>query len=383
MMENVRVIAGPTSWIEGSAVRQLEQTAQLPGVIQAIGMPDLHPGKGCPVGSVVITENVIYPHLIGEDIGCGMALWSTSIRELRPDRLAKKLKNMDEGAPDAERILRNYRVGLTGFESSLGTIGRGNHFAEFLLLDQVYDQDKVEGMIDDAVILLLVHSGSRGFGEQILREHTATHQAAGLLVGNGTTGNGQNSPQADSYLEKHAHALRWAEVNRRVIADRLFTNLGANGRWLFDVPHNFVESRSNVYGDKILWVHRKGAIPCGRRRVIIPGSRGAFSYLVEPQTGTMETGWSLSHGAGRKMSRSDARIKNSAKTTVEKLQRTALGSRVICDDRDLLLEEAPNAYKPIEQVIQDLLDNRMIKILATLRPVLTFKVKHDGRHHDC
>ena len=94
----VRVIASESTWIEGDALRQLDDTARLPGMIRAVGMPDLHPGKGSPVGAAFLSRDVIRPALVGSDIGCGMALWSSDLRErkARPDRLAERLDGLDE-----------------------------------------------------------------------------------------------------------------------------------------------------------------------------------------------------------------------------------------------------------------------------------------------
>lgn len=121
-----------------------------------------------------------------------------------------------------------------------------------------------------------------------------------------------------------------------------------------------------------LYLHRKGAAPGDGRDVLIAGTRGTPSYLVAAHAGP-DAGWSVAHGAGRKMSRADALRRGKAKHTVEELRRTPLGSRVVCGDRQLLFEEAPTAYKRIEQVIGDLVEHGLATPVTTTIPLVTYK----------
>src|SRR5579871_1554002 len=126
---NVRLIASPKSWIEGEAVRQLYATAQLEGITQAVGFPDLHPGKGAPVGAAFVSNGTIYPHLIGGDIGCGMSLFKTSLlrREAKLDRWAKLRFNLEHPWEEfAGDFLTEQNLASTEFDTALGTIGGGN-----------------------------------------------------------------------------------------------------------------------------------------------------------------------------------------------------------------------------------------------------------------
>src|SRR5512144_652332 len=136
----VRLFASAQRWIEGDAVRQLYATAKPDGVRLAVGFPDLHPGKGTPVGAAFVTENVIYPYLIGGDIGCGMALFKTDLvqRDVKLDRWVSvrfDLEHPWEG--DVEELLSASALDSTEFNSALGTIGGGNHFAEFQQVEEV------------------------------------------------------------------------------------------------------------------------------------------------------------------------------------------------------------------------------------------------------
>lgn len=388
----VTIISGPKSWIEGAAIAQLEKVAELPGIEHVYGMPGVHPGPGHPIDAVFAVRDHLYPHLVGADIGCGMGWWRVNSTPKRPERWAKKIRSIEQGVDDPASWLERYGVSPCGFEHSLGTVGHGNHFAEFLVPDGIMDPQTYAQITNDAPCLLLVHSGSRGYGEKILFEHTAQYKDAGLPTG---------TQEAADYITKHEHAMAWAKVNRRVIANRLLDMIGLEAEFLSDIAHNFVAGvlTSVTISDKppgvgfdgnkyltgtTLWYHRKGAIPAYNGPVIIPGSRGAHSYLVEPiPENCVKYGNSLSHGAGRKMSRRDARVKfNAERDSIQKLQRTKFNSIVICENRELLMEEAPEAYKDISRVVQDLVDYDLVKVIAMLKPVITYKYKR-GHDHGC
>src|SRR5215470_4060280 len=142
-----RVVASPSSWIEGEALRQLQATADLPGVRWAVGMPDLHPGKGHPIGAAVLADGVVYPHLVGGDIGCGMAVFQTDLRArgASPERLAKRLRDV-EGPHEEAAAWLEARGLAQDFVSSLGTIGGGNHFAELQAVDAIDDDEAVRAL---------------------------------------------------------------------------------------------------------------------------------------------------------------------------------------------------------------------------------------------
>jgi len=138
----VRLFASAQSWIEGEAVRQLYATAKLDGVRHAVGFPDLHPGRGTPVGAAFETEGVIYPHLIGGDIGCGMALFKTDLvrRDAKLDRWAGLYFHLEHPwDEDVGDYLAASDLQSTEFDSNLGTIGGGNHFAEIQAVENVHD----------------------------------------------------------------------------------------------------------------------------------------------------------------------------------------------------------------------------------------------------
>jgi len=337
----------------------------------AIGMPDLHPGKDAPIGAVFATDKIIYPHLVGNDIGCGMSLWQTELpaSNLKLDKWTKRLTGL-EGAweGDSSQFLHDLGLELTAFDQTLGTIGGGNHFAELQRLHKVFDQAGAKATgLDGQTLLLLVHSGSRGLGDHILREHQARHGNGGLEAGTAC---------ATAYLAAHNHAVEWAQANRKLIAARFLTALGSRATQLIDVCHNSVEA--GIVASVPCWLHRKGAAPSDQGPVIIPGSRGALSYLVVADGDQGTSLSTVAHGAGRKWKRSECRGRLEKRFTKESLLRTEYGSRVICEDKDLLFEEAPQAYKNVDIVVSDLVDAGLIKVLATSAPLITYKARSKG-----
>jgi release factor H-coupled RctB family protein len=415
----VRVIS-KESLIEDDAIKQLNFTSNLPYMRYSVGLPDLHPGKGYPVGSANASEATIYPHLVGADIGCGMSLYKTSLK-------AKKEKSVDawydalhglEGGweGDLKTFMESRGVEPTEFDStSLGTIGGGNHFAELQIIESIKDEEAAKKMgLDPEYLYLLVHSGSRAFGELVLQRHLDKHGVKGVAEG---------SEEAKVYLKDHDHALAWAKCNRTLLAHRFLSQITGfaidpalnnsldkditsdGSERILDVWHNCVtpvnfyfeedgtpvdkaiendpkqqviESEKKIVA-KQYWLHRKGAAPSTEGPVVIPGSRGSFSYLVMPAQDKAHqqlSAFSLAHGAGRKWNRSKAlqtgqglRKKDNDFTT------TDLGSRVICESKELLFEEMPAAYKEIENIVSDLQEFGLVSIVAVFRPLITYKMR--------
>jgi release factor H-coupled RctB family protein len=209
-------------------------------------------------------------------------------------------------------------------------------------------------------LVVLCHSGSRGAGK-LLADQWRDDQLAGR--------------DASRYLAQLAGAIRFAQVNRLLLAWRMLAALGVNRASklasAFDVVHNSVARERVATGE--LWVHRKGCAPAhaGQPTVVL-GSRGAPSWIMRG-TGSDLGLSSVAHGAGRKMQRSEARDKLRTRYRRRELRRSKLGSTVICDDPKLLYEEHPDAYKPIEPVIDSLEQAGLADRIAAISPVLTVK----------
>src|SRR5215470_5167430 len=364
----VRLFASANSWIEGEALRQLYAASKLEGMRLAVGFPDLHPGKGSPVGAAFVTEGLIYPYVIGGDIGCGMALFKTDLvqRDIKLNRWADVRYDLEhpwEG--DVSEVLAAAELESTEFNEELGTIDGGNHFAELQRVQEVLDASAFKRFgLGKQQLVVLVHSGSRGLGESVLRAYVDEHQA---------NGSDAESFSAAAYLKGHDIAVHWAKTNRALISRRLVEAIGAEAECLWDGCHNSITRRESE--GEAVWVHRKGAVVTEGEAVMIPGSRGSLSYLVKPMGDGESRAWSLAHGAGRKWSRSEARQRIRERFRVSELAQTPLGGRVICEERDLLYEEAPAAYKNIEAVVQDLVDVGLVSVIATFRPLLTYKTR--------
>jgi release factor H-coupled RctB family protein len=366
-MGTYNIIASNKNWIEGEAINQLKKTSELEGMIKCSGMPDLHPGKGHPVGASFISKGKFYPYLVGNDIGCGMSFFETDflLKKFKSDKWLKKLNSLDFDFSESFcELLEKNQIQKTDFDDSLGTIGGGNHFAEFQSVTNIIDQEIFDNLgLNEKNIFLLVHSGSRGYGESILREYTSFFESKGIT---------DDNEYAGIYFEKHDNAVKWAKLNRFIIAKRFSECLNLNLKQISDVCHNHVSKIT--YKNAPCFLHRKGATPSDNI-TIIPGSRGTFSYLVKPLGNQENNCFSLAHGAGRKYSRKEIKERLEKKFSPEKLIKTELGSYVICEDKNLLYEEAPQAYKNIDVVVNDLVEFGLIKVIAVLKPLITYKTR--------
>jgi len=366
--KEVEIIASKKNWIGGEAIKQLQNCADLPGIQISAGMPDLHPGKGCPIGAAFFSRQILHPYLIGNDIGCGMGLWQTDLAQhkIKRDRWVKKLDGLDnQWEADIEAWLKEENLESNKWDSSLGTIGGGNHFVELQQIESIENENLfLSSGLSKKHLLLLVHSGSRGLGEEILRSYVDQFKNKGIH---------EESDAAIDYIKKHNYALKWACSNRKLIANRFLDKLGTKGQPILDICHNSLTPQiiNNCSG----WLHRKGAAPSNEGLIVISGSRGSFSYIVTPTGKQGDNCLSLAHGAGRKWKRSETKSRLKNKYSYQSLLQTKLGSVFICRDKNLLYEEAPQAYKDITIVVNDLLEAGLIKVVAVLKPLITYKTR--------
>jgi release factor H-coupled RctB family protein len=404
--DQARLLALDSVWMEGEALEQLARVARMDDCVQAVGMPDLHAGPGMPIGAALGFGSTIHPHLVGSDAGCGArlvvldklkqhgdalerrvratfaeppsmfedlddplalleAVWQHGPRALVDapidDALAELAEaEADDDLPDSGALPSE--LACEEFLDALGTIGGGNHFAEVGEVTRVFDEATAASLgLERRSFALLIHTGSRGLGKML----------AGLWGMQPLTDPGDQQ----RYLVQLAGALRFARTNRLLVAWRLLGACGAARRsklrGTVDLMHNFVRRESMATGEG--FVHRKGCASASEGELaVVLGSRGAPSWLMR---GCGEKGClcSVAHGAGRRMTRSEARAKLGDKHKRATLSRTACGSRVICDDKDLLYEEHPDAYKPIDPVIASLEAAGAATRVAELAPVLTVK----------
>jgi len=354
------------SYYEQSAVQQIYSTcAKYPEITKAVAMPDLHPGPGYPIGCAFKSSGVCFPELIGGDIGCGMTLSEVQVKSSRfkIDKVAKRLDLLDlrQSYNGVEGLMVANGIAETGFDHCLGSLGGGNHFAEMHEIHEIVDRDAFASLgLNEESTLLLVHSGSRQFGQDVVKN------AADRL---------ETKKQIDEYLAKHDHAVRWAEANRMLIGHRMMECCGWSTRKVLNIVHNYIQRGD---GDIDEFVHRKGVGYVKPGEIsIIPGSRGSMSYIVKMTDDVdraNEVLCSIAHGAGRRWNRSTAESHGKSKyPNHKKLLRTELDSAVVCKNTSLLYQEAPEAYKNIDDVIADLKTFKLITIVAVIKPLLTFK----------
>ena len=362
--ENARIYCSSKTWLEGDAIEQFKRVMNFDGILKGAAYPDLHPGRGIPVGAAFLSEKMIYPVLIGSDIGCGMTLSAADIplRKWKAKRLIRFL-----GENPEEQLQHAAAEQLSSMENvpedplnMLGTLGHGNHFAEILTPDRVEDQELWKNIVPDpAQVFLLIHSGSRYYGEQLWRKYSSVHGDSGIEA---------ESDAGRDYLIRHDELIRWAEFNRRLITKTFGKIFSCEFQPVVNTIHNCI-SREGKY-----LLHRKGASEAySGKQLVIAGSRGTCSYVVIPQGDPQEYLFSLAHGSGRKWTRGSTRSRMKDKYEVKDLLKTGIGSQVICPDKDLLYEEAPEAYKNVEHIISDLQQSGLIKVVARLKPLLNCK----------
>ncbi len=414
--------------------QQVANVAFLPGIVgHSLAMPDIHWGYGFPIGGVAgtrVKDGVVSPGGVGFDINCGVRLLRTNLTEaeVRPkiEQIVAELYTsipsglgstgklrvnekelgevlvkgsrwaVEKGYGEAGDIVLTEESGcikganpdkVSGKAKKrgvpqLGTLGSGNHFLEVAVVDEIYDHNaaRVMGISDAGQVLVLIHTGSRGFGHQVCTDYVA-------LLGEAVKRYGINlpdrqlacapvqSPEGQDYLAAMACAANYAWTNRQCIThwtrESFIKVFGKSRRELgleqvYDVAHNIAKIEEyTVNGKKhTLCVHRKGATrafpanhpdipPIYRdigQPVLIPGDMGRYSYIaVGTEIAMKETFGSTCHGAGRVQSRSAAKRSQRGADVAQAL--AARGITVKAGSLASLAEEASEAYKDVAEVV--------------------------------
>ncbi len=376
------------SWapdLEGEALRQARNLGDLEvAVDHAALMPDAHVGFGMPIGGVLFTDGAVVPYAIGVDIGCGVQLARTDLvwgGSFTPEKLRAVLRQIQRDVPTGFAVHKqppmrlDRLIDLIGMDPpgaidrgwlerallSLGTLGGGNHFLEV----QRDDEERIHFML---------HSGSRNLGKQICdrfaKRALDIDRAAGRALPDPELAYLRFDEDADAtrYWDAMTFALRWAEVNRRQMMDRVeaaFRKHASVHRFerLVDIHHNYaaLEEHGGLRGV----VHRKGAVRAGAGdTVLIPGSMGTASY-VGLGLGNPDSFETCQHGAGRVLGRGAAkRAKTSAEVFAEM---AAWGIEFVSNEPRTAAEEAAFAYKDIELVMAHSAD--LVEPVTRLRPL--------------
>jgi tRNA-splicing ligase RtcB len=374
--------------IEDSALKQLKNLARLPFLAPngIAVMPDVHAGIGATVGSVIATVDAIIPAAVGVDIGCGMNAVRLSLKASDlPDSLAYIRSKIEAAVPvgfarhdlpkaralyDASPVMTGHIPDAAGTlisdyyktASQLGTLGGGNHFIE-LCIDENQD------------VWIMLHSGSRGIGNQIGREFIDLAKEEMerwhiKLPDNDLAYLPEDTEVFKDYVESVEWAQAYALENRATMMRAVVDVLRSCIEKPFELTseainchHNYI-SRESHFG-KNLWITRKGAIRAREGDLgIIPGSMGQRSYIVRGK-GNPESYCSCSHGAGRVMSRTEAKRRFSLTDLIAQTE------GVECRKDAGVIDEIPGAYKLIDEVMANQRD--LVEVVHTLKQVLCIK----------
>lgn len=434
---------------------QAINAACLPGLVEnVVIMPDVHQGYGFPIGGVAASDTrdgVISPGAIGYDINCGVRLLSTRIefeaaephlselasalfancpsgvgeggtvplskRQLEQVSLEGAAWGPKNGYGRADDVRRTEESGtIPGADPSvlsdraikrgrpqLGTLGAGNHFLEVEVVDEIFHPEAADAMgLQEGMLTLMIHCGSRGFGHQICTEYVKDLQSAVKKYGIQLPDRELvcapiDSPEGRRYLAAMACAANFAFANRQVLAHharRAFEQVLAGAvpdfdlYPVYDIAHNMGKMEDHKVNGKTVHtcVHRKGATrafgpgfeglppeyrPLGQP-VLVPGSMGTASWVLMGTEGSMELSFgSTCHGAGRTMSRTQAKKTVWGKDLQEELEES--GIKVRAGSMPGLAEEAPLAYKDVDAVVDVVANAGIAAKVARLRPVAVIK----------
>lgn len=382
-----------TDDVEEEALQQLKNLSNMPFIHRHVAvMPDVHAGRGSTIGTVIATKGAIIPSAVGVDIGCGMRAVKTTLtaEHLSKNGFLKKLRErieevipvgffanreIDEevidafGSVDLRSNLSSYYKDTEVFKKSLyqmGSLGGGNHFIEICL--------DTKGSV-----WVLLHSGSRNIGKMVADKHI--NNAKGLMKKYFINLHDEELSylvKGDVEFNLYIHDMNWcqnfAKYNREIMMNRILRQLSdlvldEENLWMdiytqkIDCHHNYSQME-NHFGQNV-WITRKGAVSAREGEFgIIPGSMGTKSYIVKGR-GNLDAFCSCSHGAGRKMSRTQAR----KQFTLEDLIVQTNG--VECKKDTDVLDEIPGAYKDIDTVMDNQSD--LVEIVETLKQVLCIK----------
>jgi len=382
--------------VEEAAKRQLMNIARLPFIHKHVAaMPDVHVGRGATVGSVIATKGAVIPAAVGVDIGCGMMAVRLGLQARRlPDNLKAIRDSIERTVPVGNSKSGGWRRGeaphrvATRWQSSglearldelqarhpalrnakdlshLGTLGGGNHFIE-LCIDEADD------------VWVMLHSGSRGVGNRIGQFFI---EKAKREIGHRQLGHALPDKELaylvqgqDSLFDEYMTAVGWAQdyarINREVMMERILHMLKGHlprfkaDKYAVNCHHNYVEQETH-FGEEVL-ITRKGAVRAREGELgIIPGSMGARSFIVRGK-GNAESFCSCSHGAGRLMSRSEAKQRFSV------AEHKMATKGVECRKDAGVIDETPAAYKDIDAVMAAQTD--LVEVVHTLKQVVCVK----------
>ncbi|MDX1364308.1 MAG: RtcB family protein [Arenibacter latericius] len=365
--------------MEEGALKQARNLANLPFAYKHIAiMPDTHQGYGMPIGAILATKGAIIPNAVGVDIGCGMCSLRTNLEELETADLKKIMTQIRKSVPVGYKrhsspqeeswmpeLKGNLPIAEQEYENALyqiGTLGGGNHFVEIQ-----------KG--SDGYIWIMIHSGSRNIGFIVANHYNKLAQAKNKASGNKVPMDlaylSEDDKDYELYWNEMNYCIDFALANRKLMMERTkmaFKDILPEVEFtdFINKPHNFASIETH-FGEKVI-VHRKGATRAREGEWgMIPGSQGTRSFLVKGK-GNVHSFESCSHGAGRVMSRAQARKKLDLKKESKALEEQGI-LHAIRHRNDL--DEAPSSYKNIEEVMANQMD--LVDIQIELQPLAVVK----------
>lgn len=365
--------------LEEGALQQAKNLANLPFAFKHIAiMPDSHQGYGMPIGGVLATEDAIIPNAVGVDIGCGMCSLRTDLQEIDRNDLKSIMsiirrtvpvgfnhhdqqqdeKWMPELNGNSEIVEQEYESA----RSQVGTLGGGNHFIEIQ-----------KG--SDGYVWIMIHSGSRNIGYTVAKHYNQKAKELNEKWKSDTRKDlaffPRDTREFDDYIREMNYCIEFALNNRKLMMERVqnaFTDELGDVEFsdFINKPHNFA-SVENHFGKDLL-VHRKGATRAREGELgMIPGSQGTSSFIVRGK-GNRDAFESCSHGAGRVMSRNQAKRTLNVEEESKPLEARGI-LHAIRHKSDL--DEAPGSYKDIQKVMD--LQKDLIDIVIELEPLAVVK----------
>ncbi|MBR5953932.1 MAG: RtcB family protein [Methanobrevibacter sp.] len=441
--------------LEEGAVQQIVNVACLPGVFRySIAMPDIHFGYGFPIGGVAafnMRNGIVSPGGVGFDINCGVRLIKSNLRledvqdhlDELVDALFKNIPSgvgskgkvklsredidnvLDYGAEwavengygwdeDLEVLEENGRIKKADSSKvsdkakkrgipQLGSLGSGNHFLEIQVVDEVYNDEVAEVYgLEKGMIVIMVHTGSRGCGHQVCSDYLRLMDKAYKnykidIADRQLACAPLDSKEAQNYLKAMYAAANYAWANRQMITHWIRESfedvLGKSARDMdmqivYDVAHNIAKEETHNFkgNDFEVLVHRKGAtrafgpgreeVPLKYREVgqpvLIPGTMGTASYVLHgTQTAMEETFGSTAHGAGRVLSRSKAKKDFKPEDIVNSMESN--GIKIKATSKNVIAEEAPGAYKDVDSVVRVSDSTGIAKLVCKVKPLAVTK----------
>jgi len=400
---------------------QIKAATEYPGVLDVVVTPDAHVGSGVPVGCVIATDGTLLHAPIGYDIGCGIVCFRSDVSHTKglDEKLRRKfstevMKRIGLGVGQPGTIAVNRKTFQKIIREGAHALGyaRGNSERDFLPVDDTWDApakafDRGIGQLgslgggnhfcelqhdQDGKLCVMVHTGSRGFGYQLASHYMQLareeQRKRGVKAYQESTYFLPDSPHWTGYKNAVSAGGNFAIANHLFIWEQVGTAFrrvfGQEPELVYEISHNLAQQETMPDG-RDAWIHRKGATrayPAGHpgltgtkwektgHPVLIPGSMGDTSYILMPKPGAAKALWSVNHGCGRRMSRSEARQSLTQSGVNRQMKQLNV---IVNGGGDVPIDESPDVYKPAKDVIGAVVAAGLAEVVTTLTPIASIK----------